>query len=128
MPQVRTVAASVRTRKAAAPASSPSASKAKVKSAKVFTPAVLAKMPSGQVWQEYKKSPSQAIRNDMWEKHLPIVRYIAERTYARLPDEVDLGDLISAGQFGLMDAIDGFDLTRGVKFETFCAARIRGAI
>ena len=38
------------------------------------------------------------------------------------------GDLISAGTFGLMDAIDAFDLARGVKFETYCVPRIRGAM
>ncbi len=85
-------------------------------------------MPIQQVWVEYQKQPSEAIRNFLWTKYLHLVRYIAERTSARLPDEVDVNDLMSAGQFGLMDAIDGFDLTRGVKFETFCASRIRGAI
>jgi RNA polymerase sigma factor for flagellar operon FliA len=62
------------------------------------------------------------------EKYLPLVRYNAERIYARLPDEVDIEDLMSAGVFGLMDAIDAFDLERQVKFETYCAPRIRGAI
>ena len=45
-----------------------------------------------------------------------------------MPDGVELDDLISAGVFGLMDAIDAFDLTRGVKFETYCVPRIRGAM
>jgi RNA polymerase sigma factor for flagellar operon FliA len=62
------------------------------------------------------------------EQYLPIVKYNAERIRAKLPDEVDRDDLISAGVFGLMDAIDAFDLGRGVKFETYCAPRIRGAI
>ena len=53
---------------------------------------------------------------------------IAERIHTRLPDEVDIEDLMSAGVFGLMDAIDAFDLSRKVKFETYCAPRIRGAI
>jgi RNA polymerase sigma factor for flagellar operon FliA len=48
--------------------------------------------------------------------------------HMRLPAEVDVEDLMSAGLFGLMDAIDAFDLERGVKFETYCAQRIRGAI
>lgn len=43
-------------------------------------------------------------------------------------DGVDLNDLISAGVFGLMDAIEAFDLERGVKFETYCVPRIRGAM
>ncbi len=85
-------------------------------------------MPINEVWARYQKQPDEATRNYLWTKYLHLVRYIAERTSARLPDEVDVNDLMSAGQFGLMDAIDGFDLSRGVKFETFCAARIRGAI
>jgi len=48
--------------------------------------------------------------------------------HMRLPGEVDVEDLMSAGLFGLMDAIDAFDLERGVKFETYCTQRIRGAI
>jgi RNA polymerase sigma factor for flagellar operon FliA len=62
------------------------------------------------------------------ENYLPLVRYNAERISAKLPDEVELDDLMSAGIFGLMDAIEAFDLSRGVKFETYCAPRIRGAI
>ena len=62
------------------------------------------------------------------EKYLPLVRYNAERVWAKLPEGVDLNDLISAGVFGLMDAIEAFDLLRGVKFETYCVPRIRGAM
>ena len=65
---------------------------------------------------------------DLMERYLPLVRYNAERVHAKLPDEVDVEDLMSAGIFGLMDAIDAFDMERGVKFETYCAPRIRGAI
>src|SRR5205823_757041 len=57
-----------------------------------------------------------------------LVKYNAERIWQRLPEGVDLDDLISAGVFGLMDAIDAFDLSRGVKFETYCVPRIRGAM
>ena len=56
------------------------------------------------------------------------MKYNGERIWARLPDGVELDDLISAGVFGLMDAIDAFDMTRGVKFETYCVPRIRGAM
>jgi RNA polymerase sigma factor for flagellar operon FliA len=62
------------------------------------------------------------------ENYLPIVRYNAERIHVKLPSEVELDDLVSAGLFGLMDAIDAYDPTRGVKFETYCAPRIRGSI
>lgn len=72
--------------------------------------------------------PSQALRNLLIEHYLPLVRYHAERVWQRLPDEVDLDDLFSAGVFGLMDAIDAYDQDRGVKFETYCVPRIRGAM
>lgn len=80
------------------------------------------------VWKHYKKTPDTKTRNVIMEQYLPLVRYNSERIYAKLPDEVELDDLMSAGLFGLMDAIEAFDLERGVKFETYCAPRIRGAI
>ena len=85
-------------------------------------------MAMEDVWKLYRKSPCEEIRNFLMEHYLPLARYNAERIYARLPDEVDVEDLVSAGMFGLKDAIEAFDLDRGVKFETYCAPRIRGAI
>jgi RNA polymerase sigma factor for flagellar operon FliA len=79
-------------------------------------------------WAEYFESRNEAARNKLMEHYLPIVRYAAERLHAKLPDEVDVDDLISSGIFGLMDAINAYDPERGVKFETYCAPRIRGAI
>jgi RNA polymerase sigma factor FliA len=81
-----------------------------------------------EVWIDYKKAKSEPLRNILMEHYLPLVRYNAERIHMKLPDEVELDDLMSAGIFGLMDAIAAFDLERGVKFETYCAPRIRGAI
>lgn len=81
-----------------------------------------------QVWQEFFVTRDEYHRNLLMEHYLRIVRYTAERIYAKLPDKVELDDLISAGIFGLMDAIDAFDPERGVKFETYCTPRIRGAI
>ena len=81
------------------------------------------------VWLQYKNKPGcQTLRNQLLEHYLPVVKYNAERIWSRLPDGVELDDLISAGIFGLMSAIDAFDLSRGVKFETYCAPRIRGAM
>ncbi|MBT8486818.1 MAG: FliA/WhiG family RNA polymerase sigma factor [Phycisphaerales bacterium] len=85
-------------------------------------------MPIGDVWVQYQETRTEEIRNHLIEHYLDIVRYTAERMHMRLPGEVDVEDLMSAGLFGLMDAIDAFDLARGVKFETYCAQRIRGAI
>jgi RNA polymerase sigma factor FliA len=81
-----------------------------------------------QLWREYRTNPLVELRNRLVERYLPLVKYNAERIWARLPDGVELDDLISAGVFGLMDAIDAFDLERGVKFETYCVPRIRGAM
>jgi RNA polymerase sigma factor FliA len=82
-----------------------------------------------QLWIEFKKDlTNQEMRNRLVEIYLPLVKYNGERIWARLPEGVELDDLISAGVFGLMDAIDAFDLTRGVKFETYCVPRIRGAM
>ncbi len=82
-----------------------------------------------QLWIEYKKDMSnQDLRNRLVEMYLPLVKYNGERIWARLPEGVELDDLVSAGVFGLMDAIDLFDLSRGVKFETYCVPRIRGAM
>jgi len=91
-------------------------------------PSPLDSMPINDVWETYQVNRDEPTRNYLMEKFLPLVRYNAERIYARLPDEVDIEDLMSAGLFGLMDAIDAFDLSRKVKFETYCAPRIRGAI
>ena len=68
------------------------------------------------------------LRNTLIEHHMPLVRMIAERVLQTLPKSIELDDLISSGTFGLMDAIGGFDLSRGIKFKTYCTTRIRGSI
>ena len=79
-------------------------------------------------WKAFRRTGSEKYRNLLLENYLPIVKYAGERLHAKLPDEVEVDDLISAGTFGLMDAVKAFDPQRGVKFETYCAPRIRGAI
>jgi len=79
-------------------------------------------------WKKYKKTGDTKLRNRLLEHYLPLVKSIAERIWSRLPKEVELGDLISAGIFGLVGATKAFELERGVKFETYCGARVRGAI
>lgn len=80
------------------------------------------------LWQSYREKPSVADRNRIAEHFLPIVKFTSERLHMKLPDEVDINDLYQDGFQGLLDAIDAFDPGRGVKFETYCAARIRGSI
>ena len=82
-----------------------------------------------ELWHKFKEDmDNQDLRNRLVEQYLPLVKYNGERIWARLPEGVELDDLVSAGVFGLMDAIDAFDLSRGVKFETYCVPRIRGAM
>lgn len=81
-----------------------------------------------QYWLDYRAQPTEELRNRLIENYFQLVRFNAERVWQKLPDGVDLNDLISAGVFGLMDAIEAFDLDRGVKFETYCVPRIRGAM
>ncbi len=96
--------------------------------ARTEPPLPLSQTEPERLWAMYREDPTQALRNHLIERYLHLVRYNAERIHHRLPDEVDVDDLHQAGLFGLMDAIDGFDLDKGVKFETYCAPRIRGAI
>ncbi len=80
------------------------------------------------IWKTFKRTRDENLRNTLIEHHMPLVRTIAERVLQTLPKSIELDDLSSAGTFGLMDAINGFDLSRGIKFKTYCTTRIRGSI
>jgi RNA polymerase sigma factor for flagellar operon FliA len=67
-------------------------------------------------------------RDRLLLEHLPTVRYLARRIHERLPQHVDLDDLISAGVVGLIDAAEKFDLSKQVQFKSYAQFRIRGAI
>jgi RNA polymerase sigma factor for flagellar operon FliA len=67
-------------------------------------------------------------RDMLLMEHLPTVRYIARRIHERLPQHIDLDDLISAGVVGLIDAFSKFDHTKKVQFRSYAQFRIRGAI
>jgi RNA polymerase sigma factor FliA len=87
--------------------------------------------PPGQIdrlWVDYKDSGDQAIRDQLILHYSPLVKYVAGRVAVGLPQNVEQSDLVSYGIFGLIDAIDKFDLSRGYKFETYAIARIKGAI
>ena len=112
------------------------ATKKKASSKTKQAPPITAETPTEDLWiyyQDVKGKPEaaeriEAIRNQLMERHLPLVRYIADRLLQTLPKSIELDDLVSAGLFGLMDAIRGFDLERGIKFKTYCSTRIRGSI
>ena len=81
-----------------------------------------------QLWILYKKNPTVQLRNRLIERYLPIVYSRAERLWSRLPEGIELDDLIQVGTCGLMDAINSFDPSRGIRFEAFCLTRIQGAM
>ncbi len=80
------------------------------------------------VWVKYKRTRRKVYKNKLIETYLPLVRNVAERMLMTLPASVECDDLISMGTFGLIEAIDRFDIDRGVMFKTYCVNRIRGAI
>lgn len=80
------------------------------------------------VWAAYKETRDSQARDSLILNYSPLVKYVAGRLSANLPHTVDTADLISYGVFGLIDAIEKFDTTRGIKFETYAIARIKGAI
>lgn len=81
-----------------------------------------------RLWASYKDSASRDIRDQLILHYSPLVKYVAGRVAVGLPQNVEQADLVSYGIFGLIDAIEKFDLDRGFKFETYAIARIKGAI
>lgn len=80
------------------------------------------------VWARFRRSRSAKSRNALVERYMPLVRMISGRIASELPSSVEVGDLASAGTFGLIDALERYDPNLGSRFETYCAVRIRGAI
>ena len=81
-----------------------------------------------KMWQEYAVTQSPEIKDKLIIHYASLVKYIAGRLNMYLGQNVEYDDLISYGVFGLIDAIDKFDLTKEVKFETYASLRIRGSI
>ena len=81
-----------------------------------------------QLWAVYKKNPTDQLRNQLTERYIDIVHSRAERLWSKLPEGIELDDLIQVGTCGLMEAIASFDPTRGIRFELFCLTRIQGAM
>lgn len=80
------------------------------------------------LWDSYAQQRTPEVKSKLIEAYFPLVKYLAERMVSTLPASVDVDDLVSMGTFGLIEAIDRFDSTRGIQFKTYCTARIRGAI
>jgi len=80
------------------------------------------------VWQKYRLKKDIETRNQLAEYYLPLVKIVAGRIAISLPPHIDREDLISSGFFGLIDAIERFEIKRNIKFETYASVRVRGAM
>jgi RNA polymerase sigma factor for flagellar operon FliA len=89
---------------------------------------VAAADPIQTLWLDYRQSKDQELRDRLILTYAPLVKFVAGRVGASLPAHVDEQDLVSYGLLGLIGAIERFDPSREIKFETFAMARIRGAI
>jgi RNA polymerase sigma factor FliA len=81
-----------------------------------------------ELWDDYKTNSTRDTRERLILHYSPLVKFVAGRVAAGLPQNIEQSDLVSYGIFGLIDAIDKFDPARGFKFETYAISRIKGAI
>jgi RNA polymerase sigma factor for flagellar operon FliA len=80
------------------------------------------------LWEKFKATADQGTRERLILHYSPLVKYVAGRVGVGLPPNIEQADLVSYGIFGLIDAIEKFDINRAIKFETYAISRIRGAI
>lgn len=80
------------------------------------------------VWKEYEKTHRPELKDQLIEHYVHLVKLVAGRLSIYLNQYIDTDDLVGYGTLGLIDAIDKFDLTKNVKFETYASLRIRGSI
>lgn len=84
------------------------------------------KIPNGYVPEVRQQLAHGSEEEKLLLEHLPIVRFLARRIHERLPQHVDMEDLVSAGIVGLMDAFTKFDPQKRVQFRSYAQFRIRG--
>lgn len=81
-----------------------------------------------EAWRQFKVEGDMSVRNRLMLHYVSLVRVVAIKVAGGLPKMVDREDLVSYGMFGLIDAIDKFDTSKGAKFETYAVTRIKGSI
>jgi RNA polymerase sigma factor for flagellar operon FliA len=81
-----------------------------------------------ELWRAYRRTKDRALRDQLIEADLPLVKYVAARIASRLPKHLRLDDLYSAGLLGYLAAVEDFDPDRGVQFSAYATHRVRGAI
>lgn len=79
-------------------------------------------------WKKYKSNGDMECKNKLIEHYVYLVKIVAGRLYNYYAGNIEFDDLIGFGAFGLMDAIEKFEIERNLKFETYAQIRIRGAI
>src|SRR5579875_698086 len=84
--------------------------------------------PVDELWDDYKRTGSKELRDKLIVRYSALVKYVAGRVAVGLTNTIEQADLVSYGIFGLIDAIEKYDHTRPVKFETYAITRIKGAI
>ncbi len=80
------------------------------------------------LWKQYSETKDQAIREKLIIEYVYLIKYVAGRLSIYFGSNVEYDDMVGFGVFGLIDAIDKYDLTKGAKFETYASLRIRGSI
>jgi RNA polymerase sigma factor for flagellar operon FliA len=86
------------------------------------------KSSDSQLWDEYLASPTEHNKERIVKRYLPLVKYVVGRMIVSPPSGLDYEDLLSFGVFGLLDAVNRFDISKGFSFQTFAVPRIRGSI
>lgn len=82
----------------------------------------------GKLWEEYGRNHSPELRERIIIEYAPLVKVVAGHMHMYLGHNVEYDDLVGYGIFGLIDAVDKYDVDKEVKFETYASLRIRGAI
>jgi len=85
-------------------------------------------IPDAELWSEYAAAPTDEHKERIVKRYLPLIKYVVGRMAVSAPPGLDYEDLLSFGVFGLLDAVDRFDLSKGFSFQTFAVPRIRGAV
>src|SRR5581483_5298944 len=88
----------------------------------------MSEVPTSELWRRYKQRHSQEARAQIIQRYAHLVSITAGRLFGPLPSGVERDDLVGAGVVGLVKAVDQFDPSRGIKFETYAITLIRGAI
>ncbi|NLW01887.1 MAG: FliA/WhiG family RNA polymerase sigma factor [Clostridiaceae bacterium] len=81
-----------------------------------------------ELWRKYKETKDPAIKEQLILEYADLIKYVAGRLSIYFGSNVEYDDLVGYGVFGLIDAIEKFDIEKKVKFETYASLRIRGAI